>query len=89
MYLQRNFGRTGGWSERGLSSPIDRHHIAADLLDPLFTCFKAGSAWITQVIIVAGVGSPFELSEEEMFTAFVHCGALELDPEREDRHLWS
>ena len=34
---------------------MDRHRIAADLLDPLF---KAGSVWITQVSIVAGVGSP-------------------------------
>ena len=32
---------------------------------------------------------PTELSEEEMFTAFVHCGVLELDPEREDRRSWS
>ena len=24
-----------------------------------------------------------------MSTAFVHCGALELDPEREDRRSWS
>ena len=37
------------------------------------------------ISVVAGVGfrKPVELSEEEMFTAFVHCGAL-LDPERED-----
>ena len=32
---------------------------------------------------------PTELSEEEIFRAFVHCGALELDPEREDRRSWS
>ena len=31
---------------------------------------------------------PTELSEEEMFTAFVHCGALELDPEHEDQCSW-
>ena len=32
---------------------------------------------------------PIELSEEETFTAFFHCGALELDPESEDRRSWS
>ena len=32
---------------------------------------------------------PTELSEEEIITAFVHCGVLELDPEREDRRSWS
>ena len=32
---------------------------------------------------------PAELTEEEMFTAFVHCGTLELVSEREDRRSWS
>ena len=52
---QRNFGRTGGRSERGLSSRLTD---IASLQTFSIRFSKAGCVWITQVSIVAGVGSP-------------------------------
>ena len=82
---QRNFGRTGGWSERGLSS---RSTDIASLLTFSIRFSRLLCLDNTSLLVL---GAHWAFRRGNAHSICIHCGALELDPECEglDRRSWS
>ena len=75
---ERNFGRTMNEDCLGVADRPTSHRCWASR-----SAFQGWQCLDNTSQCCCWRWKPIELSEEEMFTAFVHCGAL-LDPERED-----